>query len=42
MASLTRSANRRAGVRNKLGSQSIGKTKKRTSMPYSPKPKYFG
>ena len=42
VAQLTRSANRRAGVRNKLGSQSIGKTKKRTSMPYSPKPKYFG
>jgi len=39
---LTKTANRRAGVRNKLGSQSIKGTKKRTSLPYAPKPKYFG
>jgi len=39
---LTKTANRRAGVRNKLGSQSIKGTKKRTSLPRTPKPKYFG
>ena len=42
VAQLTKSANRRAGVRNKIGSQSIKGTKKRTSVPFIPKPKYFG
>lgn len=42
VASLTRNANRRSGVRNRIGSQTIGSTKKRTSMPYAKKPKYFG
>ena len=39
---LTKTANRRAGVRNKLGSQTMKGTKKRTSLPYTQKPRYFG
>ena len=39
---LTKTANRRAGVKNKLGSQTMKGTKKRTSFPYTQKPRYFG
>ena len=38
---LTKTANRRAGVKNKLGSQTMKGTKKRTSFPYTQKPRYF-
>ena len=39
---LTKTANRRAGVKNKLGSQTMKGTKKRTSFPYTQTPRYFG
>ena len=39
---LTKSANRRSGVKNRLGSTTLKGVKKRTSMPYTTKPKYFG
>ena len=39
---LTKTANRRAGIRNKLGSQTMKGTKKRTPLPYTQKPRYFG
>jgi len=42
VAALTRSANRRSGVRNRLGSSTISGIKTRTSLPYSRKPKYYG
>lgn len=42
VAALTRSANRRSGVRNRLGSSTMSGVKTRTSHPYSRKPKYYG
>jgi len=42
VASITKNANRRAGVRTRLDSSQLTNVATKTSMPYSKKPKYYG
>jgi len=42
VASITKNANRRAGIRTRLDSAQLTNVSTKTSMPYSKKPKYYG